>query len=130
MIENIEQRLLKNSTFSFFPFQYLRFAKKISNFIFYRVDFRNFWPYFNSFISFRRGFFVLGPIFILIADFHRIIYSTNTFRPLIILENEIYYKTIKKVISVRLNMILSAVSVHSPESHWSLCEFAAQSPSI
>ena len=45
------------------------------------------------------------------------------------LQNEIYYKTINYVISVKFNMIRSAVSVHSPElpavSLGSQCSFSA-----
>ena len=54
--------------------------------------------------------------FYLIADFHTIIYFTVTFPPLIILENEIYNKTINYVISVKLHMIGSTVSVYSSVS--------------
>ena len=64
----------------------------------------------------------LRPI-LKIIKIRRINYFYITFPPLIILQNENYYKTMNNVISFKLNMTYSAVSVHSPKSSCSLSGF-------
>ena len=84
-----------------------------------------FWHLPNSIPKFT--FYSIPYHALLIADIYGTIYFAITFSPLIILQNKIYYKTINFAISVILDMIRSAVSVHSSEFHCSLPGFTLKS---
>ena len=107
---------IKNSGFYAIQFR-INILLKIFPILFIFIYFINFLPNFNSFIRFRKKYFSFRPYFCLIADIYGIIYFTITFLTLpfyhyfliiyftIVLQNEIYHKTINYVVYFILVMI-------------------------